>query len=400
MDFAPDATTIAYAERVRAFLDEEIIPAEAELEQQLTDPALAWQTPPVVERLRASARSRGLWNLFLSAPEGAGLSNLQYAPLAEIMGRSPKLAPIAMNCAAPDSGNIEILRDFGTPAQKERWLTPLLEGEIRSAFCMTEPDVASSDAMNIRTEIRREGDEFVINGEKWWSSGALGADTEIFIVMGLTDPEGPKHLRQSMVLVPRDTPGVTVSTALTIFGYDDRDHGGHARVVFEDVRVPVENVLKGIGEGFAIAQARLGPGRIHHCMRVLGMGERVYELMVERARTRHTFGKPLAEHGIVQRWIAEARITLDTMRLLALRTAWAMDEYGNKAAHADIQAIKIAVPRAVQQMLDDAIQLFGGAGLSQETPIAEFFALVRALRIADGPDEVHLTSLGRRLLKP
>lgn len=403
MDFAPDPIVEDCAARVRAFLEEEIIPAEPVLEEQLrahpVDADGWWPTPPIVDALRASAKRRGLWNLFLSAPEGAGLTNLQYAPLAELMGRSPKLAPVAMNCAAPDSGNIEMLRDFATPEQKQQWLEPLLDGRIRSAFAMTEPAVASSDATNIRTSIRRDGDDYVIDGEKWFISGALGDRCEIFIVMGQTDPEAPKHRRQSMVLVPRDTPGVTVGEGLTILGYDDHDHGGHARVSFDGVRVPVTNVLKGEGEGFAIAQARLGPGRIHHCMRLLGMGERTYELMLSRARERSTFGRPLSDHGIVQAWLAEARITLDSMRLLVLHAAYRMDVGGNKLAHTDIQQIKIAVPRAIQKLLDDAMQLFGAAGLTAEQPIAEFFAFARALRFADGPDEVHLTSLGRALLK-
>ncbi len=397
MDFEPNDITRSYASRIREFLDEEIIPAESVLDEQIAHQSPPWSTPPVVHTLRKSARERGLWNLFLGAPEGAGLTNLQYAPLAALMGRSPRLAPVAMNCSAPDSGNIEILRDFGTPQQKRTWLEPLLGAEIRSAFCMTEPDVASSDATNIRTSIVADGDDLVIDGRKWWISGALGEDTRLFIVMGESDGEAPPHRRQSMVLVPRDTPGVHVGAGLNVLGYDDRDHGGHARVTFTGARVPRSNILKGFGEGFAIAQARLGPGRIHHCMRILGMGERAYELMLERARERETFGRPLAEHGQIQRWIAEARITLDSLRLLVLHAAWRIDVAGSRAAHTDIQAIKVAVPRAVQTVLDDAIQLFGAEGLSEEQPLAQFFATVRALRIADGPDEVHLTSMGRRL---
>ncbi|MGW6174204.1 acyl-CoA dehydrogenase family protein [Arthrobacter sp. NPDC055138] len=400
MHFEFDDITRDYMERVQDFLKTEIYPAESILEHQLAEDPHRWERQPVLRQLQESARRRGLWNLFLSGDGGAGLTNLQYAPLAELSGRSPKLAPAAMNCNAPDSGNMELLRDFGTDDQKERWLQPLLEGKIRSAFCMTEPETASSDATNITTSIVRQGDEYVINGRKWWSSGAMSDEAKIFILMGKTDAAAERHRQQSMILVPRETPGVKIERALTVFGYDDRDHGGHAEISFTDVRVPVANIIKGEGEGFAIAQARLGPGRIHHCMRVLGMAERTLELMGERARERVAFGQPLAKQGVVRQWVAESRITIESLRLLVLKTAWLMDRYGNKRAHTEIQAIKIAVPREVQTIVDRGIQLFGGAGVSQDTPLAELYAQVRALRLADGPDEVHLSSLGRAQLRP
>ncbi|MFT4468542.1 acyl-CoA dehydrogenase family protein [Arthrobacter sulfonylureivorans] len=400
MHFEFDDITRDYMGRVQDFLESEIYPAEPVLEQQLAEEPHRWERQPVLRQLQESARRRGLWNLFLSGDGGAGLTNLQYAPLAELSGRSPKLAPAAMNCNAPDSGNMELLRDFGTDDQKDRWLQPLLEGKIRSAFCMTEPETASSDATNITTSIVRQGDEYVINGRKWWSSGAMSDEAKIFILMGKTDAGGERHRQQSMILVPRETPGVKIERALTVFGYDDRDHGGHAEISFTDVRVPVANIIKGEGEGFAIAQARLGPGRIHHCMRVLGMAERTLELMGERARERVAFGQALAKQGVVRQWVAESRITIESLRLLVLKTAWLMDRYGNKRAHTEIQAIKIAVPREVQTIVDRGIQLFGGEGVSQDTPLAELYAQVRALRLADGPDEVHLASLGRAQLRP
>ena len=353
-----------------------------------------WGTRPVVRRLQGLAGEQGLWNLFLPSV----LTNLQYAPVAELTGRSPRLAPAAFNCAAPDTGNMELLTEFGTPEQKEEWLEPLLDAEIRSAFCMTEPDVASSDASQIATRIVRDGDEYVVTGRKWWSTGAMNPDCALLVVMGATDPTAERHRRQSMVLVPRDTPGVRIVRPLTVFGYDDRDHGGHAEIVFEDVRVPVGNILAGEGQGFAIAQARLGPGRIHHCMRSLGMAERAMDLVVERATSRIAFGRPLADQGVVREWVAESRLQIEALRLLVLKTAWLMDTVGNRAAMTEIQAIKIAVPRAVQQILDRAIQLFGAAGLSGDQPLAEMFAAARALRLADGPDEVHLASLGRAQL--
>ena len=395
MDFAHDARTVALMDEVRAFLDDQVIPAEAVLAEQLATTPDGWGTRPIVRELQARARERDLWNLFLPGDRGAGLTNLQYAPLAELTGWSPRLGPIAFNCAAPDTGNMEVLADFGTPAQQERWLRPLLSAEIRSSFCMTEPEVASSDATNIATRIRRDGDEYVITGRKWWSTGAMNPDAAIFIVMGKTDPDAARHRQQSMILVPRNTPGVRIVRPLTVFGYDDRDHGGHAEIAFDEVRVPASNLIGGEGEGFAIAQARLGPGRIHHCMRALGMAERALSLVRERARERVAFGRSLAEQGVLREWVADSRIQLESLRLLVLKTAWLMDTAGNRAAMTEIQAIKIAVPRAVQQILDRAIQVFGAAGLSADQPLAEMCAGARARRLADGPDEVHLNALGK-----
>lgn len=399
MDFTPDPHSQQLATRLRDFLDTEVIPAEGEFQDQLASAGDPWTRPPVLRRLMDSARDRGLWNLFLPGAHGAGLTQLQYAPLAELSGWSPNLAPAAMNCAAPDSGNMELLDAFATLEQRERWLAPLLSGEIRSAFCMTEPDVASSDARNIGTRIVREGDSYRINGRKWYISGAMNPETQILIVMGKTDPDAEAHRQQSMILVPRDTPGVTVRRAMSVLGYDDREHGGHAEIDFEDVVVPASNLIKGEGEGFAIAQARLGPGRIHHCMRLLGMAERALDLAARRAWDREAFGGPLAEQGTVRTFIAESRITVESLRLLVLKTAWLMDTRGNREAHTEIQAIKIAVPRGVQHILDSCVQLFGAAGLSQDTPLAAFFAAARGLRLADGPDEGHLATLGRAQLK-
>lgn len=399
MNFEYDDLTKELMANVQDFLDTEIYPAEEVLERQVREYPTSWERPQVVRELSRSARTRGLWNLFLGGNDGAGLTNLQYAPLAELSGRSPKLAPVAMNCAAPDSGNMELLRDFGTDTQKREWLAPLLDGRIRSSFCMTEPDVASSDATNVTTTILRDGDHYVINGRKWWSSGAMSEEARILIVMGKSGETADRHRQQSMILVPRDTPGVRVERALTLFGYEDRDHGGHAEVSFTDVRVPAENLLAAEGDGFAIAQARLGPGRIHHCMRLLGMAERTLDLMVQRAQTRTAFGQPLAKQGVVRQWVAESRITIESLRLLVLKTAWLMDKYGNKRAHTEIQAIKIAVPREVQGIIDRGIQLFGAAGVSQDTPLAEMWAFARGLRLADGPDEAHLASLGRAQLR-
>jgi acyl-CoA dehydrogenase len=399
MDFAPDARTLELTEQVRAFVHDHVIPAEPELDAQLTATPDVWSFRPIVDELRAKARAEGLWNLFLPSERGAGLTNLQYAPLAELTGWSTRLAPVAMNCAAPDTGNMELLAEFGTPEQQERWLEPLLDARIRSAFSMTEPGVASSDASQIGTRIRRDGDEYVVTGRKWWSTGAMSPDCTLLIVMGKTDPDADRHHQQSMVLVPRDTPGVKVVRPLTVFGYDDRDHGGHAEIVFDDVRVPASNLLGAEGSGFAIAQARLGPGRIHHCMRALGTAERALALAVERAHERTTFGMPLAQQGVVREWVAEARVEIEALRLLVLKTAWLMDTVGNRKAMTEIQAIKIAVPRAVQRILDRVIQLFGAAGVSGDQPLAEMFAGIRSLRIADGPDEVHLASLGRNQLR-
>ena len=399
MDFAFDERTEQLRGELLSFMDEHVYPAEAVAAQQVADAENPWARPPVMEELKAQARKRGLWNLFLPGEHGAGLTNLQYAPLAEITGRSPALAPEALNCAAPDTGNMEVLTMFGTPAQQDQWLKPLLDGQIRSAFCMTEPEVASSDASNIATRIVRDGDTYVINGRKWWSSGALSPSCEILIVMGKTDPDAENHRQQSMILVPKDTPGITVKRAVHVFGYTDGPHGGHGEVIFDNVRVPAENLIAGEGEGFAIAQARLGPGRIHHCMRGLGMAERALELMCRRAIDRVAFGKPLAEQGVVQEWIAESRIRIEQARLLVLKAAWLMDTVGNRGAHTEIQAIKVAVPSTVEWVLDKAIQAHGGGGVSQDFPLASLWTQARTMRIFDGPDEVHKRSLARRELR-
>ncbi|MFD9863053.1 acyl-CoA dehydrogenase family protein [Streptomyces alboflavus] len=404
MHFAYDARTEELRGRLLAFMDEHVLPAEPVAEEQRAALASPWDTPAVVGELKAEARRQGLWNLFLPGSQdgsyGAGLTNLQYAPLAEITGRSPHLAPTALNCAAPDTGNMEVLAQFGTDEQKKQWLEPLLAGEIRSAFAMTEPEVASSDATNITTHIKRDGDSYVITGRKWYISGAMNPDCKVFIVMGKTDPDGPDIRRQqSMVLVPRDTPGVEVRRAMRVYGYEDHSHGGHAEVVFDGARVPAANLVGEEGGGFAIAQARLGPGRIHHCMRLIGMAERAIELMCRRAVRRTAFGKPLARQGVVQEWIADARVAVEQVRLLVLKTAWLMDTVGNKGAHTEIQAIKIATPRTVVDILDRAVQLHGAGGVSQDFPLAELWAAARTLRLADGPDEVHQRSLARRELK-
>lgn len=399
MEFGFDATTEELRERLGEFMDSHVYPAEPVLARQLAERDDPWGVPPVEEELKAAARERGLWNLFLPGEHGAGLTNLQYAPLAEIMGRSPQLAPIATNCAAPDTGNMEVLAMFGDERQRERWLRPLLAGEIRSGFAMTEPDVASSDATNITTSIVRDGDDYVVNGRKFYISGAMSPACAILIVMGKTDPDAPAHRQQSQVLVPTDTPGVDIKRGMGVFGYDDSAHGGHAEIEFHDVRVPVGNLVGEEGGGFAISQARLGPGRIHHCMRAIGMAERAVELMCSRATGRVAFGRPLAEQGVVRDWIAEARVRIEQLRLLVLKTAWLMDTVGNKGAHTEIQAIKIETPRTVEWILDKAIQAHGAAGLGQDTPLAAIWAHVRTLRLADGPDEVHKRSLARRELK-
>ncbi len=399
MDFAPDVRSRELTAQARTFLVEHVLPAEPVLHEQVAATPAEWTFRPIVRDLQVRARAQGLWNLFLPGAAGAGLTNLQYAPIAEVSGWSPRLAPPAFNCNAPDTGNMEVLNDFGTPEQKREWLDPLLAAEIRSAFCMTEPGVASSDATNIETRIRRDGDSYAVSGRKWWSTGAMNPDAAIFIVMGKTDPSAERHRQQSMILVPRATPGVEIVRPLSVFGYDDRDHGGHAEVRFVDVRVPAANLIGGEGDGFAIAQARLGPGRIHHCMRAIGIGERALALVRERANRRVAFGRTLAEQGVIREWVAEARIELEALRLLVLKTAWLMDTVGNRRAMTEIQAIKIAVPRAVQRILDHAIQVFGAAGVSADTPLAELFAGVRTLRIADGPDEVHLAGLGRAQLR-
>jgi acyl-CoA dehydrogenase len=398
MDFAFSDRCEQLRGKLLEFMDECVYPAEAEHERQMAEADDPQFHPPIVEELKAEARARGLWNVFLPDETwGAGLSNLDYAPLAEITGRSPELAPEALNCSAPDTGNMEILVEFGTPEQQERWLRPLLDGEIRSCFAMTEPDVASSDARNIRARIDRDGDEYVINGVKWWSSGAASDRCAIAIVMGVTNPDADPYHRQSMVLVPMGAPGVRVVRDLPVFGYHHR--GGHGEVSFEDVRVPSSNLLGDEGSGFAIAQARLGPGRIHHCMRAIGMAERAFDLMCRRALERVAFGKTLAEQGVVQNWIAEARIRIEQARLLVLKTAWLMDTVGNKGARIEIAAIKVAAPEAALWVIDRAIQTHGGAGVTDDTPLAHLWVNARMLQIADGPDEVHKMSVARRELR-
>jgi acyl-CoA dehydrogenase len=403
MDFEYDARTEELRAQLLAFMDEYIYPAEKVFAAQIAEAEAegrTWERPPVIEELKAEARRRGLWNLFLTHhPAGAGLTNLQYAPLAEITGRSPALAPEALNCAAPDTGNMELLAEFGHEEQQERWLKPLLDGTIRSAFCMTEPDVASSDATNISTRIERDGDECVINGRKWWSTGAMNPNCQILIVMGKSNPGGERHRQQSMILVPSGTPGVNVRRGMHVFGYNDGSHGGHAEIEFTDVRVPAANLISGEGHGFAIAQARLGPGRIHHCMRQIGASERALELMCQRVLSRTAFGKPLAEQGVIQDWIAESRVRIEQARLLVLKTAWLMDTVGNKGAHREIQAIKIITPAMTEWILDKAIQAHGAGGISQDFPLAHLWASARTLRFADGPDEVHKRSLAWRELK-
>ncbi|RKR85996.1 acyl-CoA dehydrogenase [Micromonospora pisi] len=398
MDFALDDTTTRLRGQLLDFMAERVYPAETLFEEQART-GEPWTTPSVVERLAADARRRGLWNIFLPGEHGAGLTNLQYAPLAEITGRSPSLAPVALNCAAPDTGNMELLAQFGTEEQRTRWLEPLLDGRIRSAFAMTEPDVASSDATNIATRMERDGDEYVINGRKWFVTGAMNPRCEILVVLGRTDPQAPRHRQHSQILVPRDTPGVTIRRGMRTFGYDDGDHGGHAEIDFVDVRVPVGNLIGAAGDGFAIAQARLGPGRVHHCMRLIGMAERALELMCRRVWSRQAFGGPLADQGVIQDWVAESRVRIEQCRLLVLKAAWLMDTVGNQQAHTEIQAIKIAVPQAVEWIVDKAIQAHGAAGVSQDSPLARIWARARTIRLADGPDEVHRRSLARRELR-
>lgn len=399
MHFAHDAATQERIDTLTTFLEERIVPSEQLFHDQLAqqEDRWEWSTVPVLKELQQEARDLGLWNVWLPKEhaDSPGLSNMEYAPLAEITGRSMHLAPPALNCAAPDTGNMEVLSLFGTPEQKERWLKPLLAGEIRSAFAMTEPDVASSDATNIATRIERDGDEYVLNGRKWWITGAMNPNAEILIVMGKTDPEASRHRQQSMILVPRDTPGLTIKRGMEVFGYDDHEHGGHAELSFEDARVPASNLIGEEGAGFAIAQARLGPGRIHHCMRSIGVAEAAIDLMCQRANERVAFGRPIAAQGVVRDWIAESRVRIEQLRLLVLKTAWLMDTVGNRGAHTEIQAIKIATPQTVQWILDKAIQVHGAGGLSQDFPLAAAYAGIRTLRFADGPDEVHKNSLAK-----
>jgi len=400
MEFGFDERTEELRTQVREFMDEMVFPNEPVLAAQIEEERGTWREPPIIFELQREARARGLWNLFLPKREGgAGLTNLQYAPLAALMGHSPALAPSAFNCAAPDTGNMELLAEFGSPEQQARWLKPLLDAQIRSAFCMTEPEVASSDAANISTSITRDGDDYVINGRKWFSTGAMNPECAIFIVMGKTDPTAPKHRQQSMILVPRETAGVDVKRGMRVFGNADSGHGGHAEIQFTDVRVPASNLIAGEGMGFAIAQGRLGPGRIHHCMRAIGMAERALQLMCTRVLNRTAFGKPLAEQGVIGEWIADARVRIEANRLLVLKTAWLMDTVGNRGAHAEIQAIKIAVPAMTEWILDKAIQAHGAAGVTQDFPLAALWTGARTLRLADGPDEVHKRSLAHRELK-
>ncbi len=395
MDFAHSAQAQDHLDRLQAFMDEKVFPAEAPYEQYRREKGYHdHSVPPVVEELKSEARTRGLWNLFL--PDISGLSTLDYAPLAELTGWSVHLAPEAINCAAPDTGNMEVLHLFGTARQKSQWLQPLLEGEIRSAFAMTEPDVASSDATNIATSVVRDGDDYVINGRKWWISGAADPRCKILIVMGKTNPDESVHRRQSMVLVPMDTPGVENIRPLPVFGYQDQH--GHNELLFTDVRVPVTNLIANEGDGFMIAQARLGPGRIHHCMRSIGIAERALKLMCERAASRVAFGQPLAHQGVVQQQIAESRMEIEQARLLTLKAAWMIDNVGARGARTEIAAIKVIAPRVGLNVLDRAIQVHGGAGVSDDFPLASLWAHLRTLRLADGPDEVHVRTVAQQEL--
>jgi len=399
VDFAYSDKTKFALEKLQSFMDEHVYPNEATYYEQMdsfgTD---RWQIPPVIEELKEKARAAGLWNLFLPESElGAGFTNLEYAPLCEVMG-SVGFAPEVFNCAAPDTGNMEVLARYGNEAQQERWLKPLLDGKIRSAFAMTEPEVASSDATNICTEIRRDGNEYVINGRKWWTSGILDPRCEIMIVMGKTDPKGPAHAQQSMILCERDLPGVTVERALPVFGFDDAPHG-HGEVLFENVRVPASNMLLGEGRGFEIAQGRLGPGRIHHCMRVIGVAERALEKMCQRLMTRTAFGKKIYEHSVWEERIADARIDIECSRLLTLKAAYMMDTVGNKVARSEIAMIKVKAPNAALKIIDDAIQAHGGGGVTEDFGLAKAWAGMRTLRLADGPDEVHRRAIARIELK-
>jgi acyl-CoA dehydrogenase len=395
MDFSFSPQTLEMHERLRRFMEAHIYSSEKAYSDEIGS-GDRWQPLELIENLKQKAKAEGLWNLFL--PGVSGLSNLEYAPLAEMMGRVVWASEI-FNCSAPDTGNMEVLHIYGTQEQKDEWLQPLFDGEIRSCFAMTEPDVASSDATNIRASIERKGGEYILNGRKWWTTGAGDSRCKLAIFMGKTDENAPKHLQQSMVLVPMDAVGVKVERILNVFGYDDAPNG-HAQVLFENVHVPKENLLLGEGRGFEIAQGRLGPGRVHHCMRLIGTAERSLEFMCERAKDRTAFGKTIAEQGTVRSWIAESRCEIDQARLLVLRTAWLMDTAGNRAAKKEIAMIKAVVPRVVQKVVDRAIQVFGGAGVSQDLPLAQYWTYARTLRLADGPDEVHLESIAKEELAP
>ncbi len=391
MEFRHSDRALHWQERVKRFLDDHVLPREEEYRAQVRENPR--RQPPAMEEMKAKAREAGLWNMFLPGDHGAGLTNLEYAPLAELMGRHLWSAEV-FNCNAPDTGNMEVLHMYGNEAQQAKWLKPLMAGEIRSAFLMTEPEVASSDATNIQTRIERDGDHYVINGRKWWSTNMAHPNVAVTIVMGKTDPDASVHTQQSQIIVPTDTPGFRVARMLSVFGYDELPIG-HAEVVLENVRVPVENLIAGEGRGFEIAQGRLGPGRIHHCMRVIGIAERALELMVQRLLSRTAFRKSLAEHSVWEQRIGEARTNIEMCRLLVLKAAWMMDEAGAKNAKSEIAQIKVAAPRMALQIIDDAIQAFGGAGVSADTPLAEMYAMVRTLRIADGPDEVHNRTVAR-----
>lgn len=396
MDFEPSARAVGLIEAMQSFMDTHVYPAEAVYEQQMHALGDPHGHPQIIEDLKAEARSRGLWNLFMPhrtewTPEP--VRNLDYAHVAEISGRSIHLAPEAMNCSAPDTGNMEVLALFGSPAQREQWLQPLLEGEIRSAFAMTEPDVASSDATNIALSITRHGNEYVLNGRKWWTSGAASDRCEVFIVMGKTNPDAPRHSQQSMILVPRDTPGLTIVRDLPVFGYQDRE--GHVELRFDDVRVPADNLIGEEGTGFAIAQARLGPGRIHHCMRCIGIAERALELMCRRVTDRVAFGRPLADQGVIREWIADSRMEIEQARLLTLKAAWLMDTVGTKGAAIEISAIKVVAPAVGLRVVDRAIQAHGAGGVGDDFPLARMYAGLRTMRLADGPDEVHRRQVAR-----
>jgi acyl-CoA dehydrogenase len=394
MNFDYSTKTRELQNRLQSFMEAHVYPNENRYHEEINS-GDRWQPLPLIEELKEKARGENLWNLFL--PEVSGLTNLEYAPLAEIMGRVVWSSEV-FNCSAPDTGNMEVLEKYGTPEQKETWLKPLLNGEIRSCFAMTEPEVASSDATNICASIVRDGDEYVLHGRKWWSTGAGDARCKLAIFMGKTDESAPKHLQQSMILVPMDAPGVRVERILNVFGYDDAPNG-HAEIVFTNVRVPASNLLLGEGRGFEIAQGRLGPGRVHHCMRLVGVAERALELMCARAKSRTAFGKPISEQGVVRQWIAEARNEIEQARLLVLKTAWMMDNFGNKAARREIAMIKAVVPKMALKIIDRAIQTHGGGGVCQDFPLANFWIYARTLRLADGPDEVHLESIAKIELK-